>query len=220
MPLRSYIKQPKGLWTKEQIRLGFLEFVKEFGRYPTAVDIDRYEYLPSSRSLQRTYGGLVAVRQEFFPGEIDNFTRGEYRSKVASNTFKRAQVDEARFYDKLCTYLEPISVHEHKVIRPGGVTCDFFLYENDTDGVCIDIFYASDISSFAGVVNYKVRHYSKLNCRVVLVIVNAALTESVVKALVDNKKNEVPEHISIYTESYFWKEYMSKFCKESQFAKI
>ncbi|MES2971937.1 MAG: hypothetical protein V4702_06475 [Patescibacteria group bacterium] len=56
--VRSSRTRPKGIWTIEEIKAGFEAFVKDYGRYPTALEIDAYEFLPSSRSLQRSYGGL------------------------------------------------------------------------------------------------------------------------------------------------------------------
>ncbi|OHA45886.1 MAG: hypothetical protein A3A80_04405 [Candidatus Terrybacteria bacterium RIFCSPLOWO2_01_FULL_44_24] len=45
-------------WDLEKIKQGFDLFYKENGRYPTTFDVDDYKYLPSSRQIQRNFGGL------------------------------------------------------------------------------------------------------------------------------------------------------------------
>ena len=218
--LRSHIVQPKGLWSIDQIRAGFVKFYEEHNRYPTALEIDSYEFLPSSRSLQRSYGGLVSIRQKLFPGEILNFTTGEYRSKVASSTFRRAQDYEELFYNKLCGHFDPIAIHEHKVIRPGRVTSDFYIYTNETSGICLDLFYAKDMFSVAGVINNKVRRYSVLDCLVVFVLLHdGSLSQALLEACIANRRAELPDHIKAVTEESFWQDYVPALKTKSLFVR-
>ncbi len=192
-------------WTETQIKTGFLKFYSMNQRFPTAHEIDTFEFLPSSRSLQRSYGGLVNIRTRLFPEEIANFTSGEYRQKIASDTFKRSQAYEEAFHKKLCTYLEEISVHEHKIVRPGNVTSDFFIYLKPDAGICVDLFYAKDIFSVAGVINIKIKRYKKLECPVLFVLLHdGSLDQTKITQLVANRTNPVPAHIRIVTEDYFW----------------
>jgi len=44
-------------WTKNKIKDGFDKFYQEHGRYPTALEIDEYADLPSSRQIQRRLAG-------------------------------------------------------------------------------------------------------------------------------------------------------------------
>lgn len=207
--LRSFKVQPKGKWSIEEIQTGFEKFVQEHGHYPTALDIDRYEFLPSSRSIQRSYGGLVSIRRKLFPEEISNYTTGQYRGNVASVTYKRAQDYEEAFYEKLCRYIKPIAVHEHKIIRPGRVACDFFIYIDDKSGICLDLFYAKDIFSLRGVIAYKVSRYSTLSCPVVFVLIgNKTLTQENINEVIGSRNTGVPKHIKIMTEVVFWQNYM------------
>jgi hypothetical protein len=218
--LRSCILFPKGMWTLEQIRAGFAKFYQEYKRYPTALEIDAYEFLPSSRSLQRSYGGLVSIRQRLFPNEIHNFTTGEYRSKVASSTYRRAQDYEETFYDKLCEHFEPIAIHEHKVVRPGRVTSDFYIYHDDNSGVCLDLFYAKDMFSVAGVINIKIRRYAVLQCPVVFVLLHdGSLSQARLDAYLVNRKTLLPDNIKVITEEAFWQEYVPALKRLSVFVR-
>ncbi|MCA9342635.1 hypothetical protein KC950_01320 [Candidatus Saccharibacteria bacterium] len=54
-------------WTKDELRAGFEKFKNINGRYPTSHEIDSFPYLPSARSIQRTFGGLVEIRQQVIP---------------------------------------------------------------------------------------------------------------------------------------------------------
>lgn len=218
--IRSSKRQPKGLWSIDEIKAGFEAFFKEKGRYPTALEIDAYEYLPSSRSLQRSFGGLVNVRKQLFPEGIHNYTTGEFRSRVASQTFRRAQDYEEAFYDKLCEYFEPIAVHEHKVIRPGRVTSDFYIYHDDDSGVCLDLFYAKDLFSLRGVIRYKAQHYTKLSCPVVLVLIHdGTITQNNVDNIIATRQLPLPDHIKVFTEGSFWDIYIPALRQISKFSK-
>jgi hypothetical protein len=115
-------------WTKQEILASLQHFYKLYNRYPTALEIDRFEYLPSSRSIQRSFGGLVALRKELIPDSHSNFTQGAYRSSIAKETWHRAVKYEEEFYNFLCSHFDPVAIHEHKIMRPGNVASDYFIY--------------------------------------------------------------------------------------------
>ena len=50
-------------WDLNKIRYGLEEFYKLNKRYPLALEIDRYPLLPSSRQVQRKFGGLKELRR-------------------------------------------------------------------------------------------------------------------------------------------------------------
>ncbi|MDP3935272.1 MAG: hypothetical protein Q8Q46_03600 [Candidatus Giovannonibacteria bacterium] len=75
-------------WTKNKIKEGFDKFYQEHGRYPTALEIDAYVGLPSSRQMQRRFGGLPKLRQELNLDTLD-FTKGSVRSQTAQYIGKR-----------------------------------------------------------------------------------------------------------------------------------
>lgn len=217
--LRSYIEQPKGIWSLDQIKAGFEAYVDSYGRYPSAIEIDLFEYLPTSRSIQRSFGGLVKLRKELFPNEISDFTRGEYRSKIASQAFRRAQGYEEIFYGKLCKYLDSISVHEHKVLRPGRVSCDFFIYLNTDMGVCLDLFYAKDKFSARGVIDYKLRHYREVQFPVVFILIgNNTISQDQLNSFLRGKKIKIRNDVRAVTEHTFWHQYIPVLIEKSQYS--
>lgn len=50
-------------WTQEKLKIAFERYIAEYGRLPTAPEVDLTDYLPSSRQIQRSFGGLKKLRQ-------------------------------------------------------------------------------------------------------------------------------------------------------------
>lgn len=191
-------------WTKEQILAGVEYFFELYGRYPTAIEIDRFEYLPSSRSIQRSYGGLVSLRVELIPESHADFTKGSYRSNVAKMANHRAQKYEEEFYNFLSLHFDFIAIHEHKVIRPGGISSDYFVYFDENKGAVIDLFYAQDIRSLAGIIGIKLKRYILLPYEIYFILVgNPAITKEQIDILIARRKIALPSHITIDTEYNF-----------------
>jgi hypothetical protein len=194
-------------WTEDQLLKGLLKYKSEYGRFPSASEIDSYEYLPSSRSIQRSHGGLVALKRKILPDFIDehDLTRGVIRSNKASEADARAKKYEEEFYLFLCKHFSPMAVHEQKRIRPGDVSSDFFIYHNDIEGTVIDLFYAQDIKTMAKVVNIKLKRYSTLSNKVILFVLvgNPEIVQSDIDKNIANKAIPIPENVKVMCEQYF-----------------
>lgn len=191
-------------WTTEELLAGFQYFYQQYGKYPSAHEVDAFEYLPSSRSIQRSYGGLQELRKRLLPDEINNYTKGEYRSKVARATFANGRTLEALFFEYLTSVFSEISVHEHKLIRPGNVNSDYYIYLNDQEGVVIDIFYAESITNLVNVVNIKLKRYSLVTQETYLVVVgNDLLRQEDIELKTKNRQIPLPRHIHVVSELFF-----------------
>ena len=70
-------------WTLEKVKEGFGRFYNINGRYPVAYDVDDCDFLPSSRQIQRSFGGLVNLRKELGL-EVENYGQGKERSNLVS----------------------------------------------------------------------------------------------------------------------------------------
>jgi len=191
-------------WTKDQILAGLQHFYSINKRYPTALEIDDFEYLPSSRSIQRTYGGLVALRKELIPESYSDYTQGKYRSSIAKETWYRATKYEEEFYDFLCSHFDSVAIHEHKIMRPGNISSDYYVYLDEDNGVVIDLFYAKDIHSLRGVLNIKKNRYQSLPYKTIFVLVgNDELGVDVIRKLVQRRKIPLPSNILVDSEANF-----------------
>ena len=89
--LRKQTNHKQSKWTIEQIKSG-LELYKELnGNYPSSHEIDTFEYLPTSRSIQRSLGGLENIRMALgFDLSLTNLTKGTIRSKKAQSIYSQA----------------------------------------------------------------------------------------------------------------------------------
>jgi hypothetical protein len=191
-------------WTKEEVLAGLNHFYKLYSRYPTAHEIDTFEFLPSSRSIQRQFGGLVVLRKELIPRSHSNYTQGSYRSSMASKTYKRAAKYEEEFYQFLCVHFDPIAIHEHKIIRPGNVASDYFIYFSANKGIVIDLFYAQDMHSLGGVVNIKLKRYSSLPFKTIFILVGNELIDiDTIRKYLSRRKVPIPFNILVDTENNF-----------------
>lgn len=190
-------------WTLDQLKAGLAQFELLYKRPPTAYEIDDFPYLPSSRSIQRSYGGLIKLRGELL-GESLDFTTGKYRSVKAKQTYSGGKNYERLFYAYLLSVFQDISVHEQKVIRPGEVSCDFFIYLQPNEGVVIDIFYAENMRNLVNIINIKLKRYCLINQETYLVVVgNSGIGSVTLDAKMKNKKLPLPAHITVMTEDRF-----------------
>lgn len=171
-------------WTKEKIQEGFDKFFTENGRYPTALEIDAYGFLPSSRQIQRAFGGLVKLRQDLGL-EITNFGIGNERSKIATIVNHRGRNLEKKVEQVLIEHFGEHFVHIEKPLNKyyiGGANsdqnnkfrADFFVYAKNYQ-FCIDVFYASNWYNFVNIMNIKKPNYTGLKIDVYLVNMNDGL---------------------------------------------
>lgn len=207
-------------WTKDEILAGLQHFCKINGRYPSSLEIDQYEYLPSSRSIQRRYGGLVTLRSELIPESASSFTRGKIRSAVAKEAYHRAALYEEEFFKFLCTHFDPVAIHEHKIMRPGNIASDFYIYLDENSGIVIDLFYAKDKHSLNGVINIKQKRYSSLPFKVIFVLVgNSNIDIAALRGMLSLRLNSLPYHLTVDTEANFKSSTIFQIKKHSKYSK-
>jgi hypothetical protein len=207
-------------WSKDEILAGLEYYKEQYGRFPTAHEIDAFPYLPSSRSIQRSFGGLELLRRELLPNDITNYTKGAYRSAAAKKMYTNGRDLEKEFYLYLIKYFEEIAIHEHKVIRPGQVNCDFFVYLTQSYGIVIDIFYADSIVNFINIINIKLKRYILIEPETYLVVVgNDNITQELIDEKIINRRTALPSHIKIVSEKNFKSVAVPSIVARSSFSK-
>jgi len=206
------------IWTNEELLAGFNHFLELYGHYPSSHEIDEFPYLPSARSIQRTHGGLIKLRQTLIPEEHPSLASGVYRSIVAKRMWVNGRDLEDKFYKQLVSNFKQISVHEHRLIRPAGVSSDFFIYLSETDGAVIDIFYAHSMRNLVNIVNIKLKRYLLIDKETYLVVVgNSGIEHESLLSKMQNKRIPLPSHVQIVSEQYFFDVIMPKLKARSQF---
>jgi hypothetical protein len=204
--LKKAERHSKEKWTIENIRDGFEYFYELNGRYPASEETDRFEYLPSRKSIERSFGGMVNIRKTLNLSGAKDFTRGKTRSKKAREAFLRSQNYEEKFYKYLSSKIAEVRIHEHKIMRPGDTACDFFVYTCSTRGIFIDLFYAQDMHSLRGVVAIKTKKCLNVTHPVYFVLVeNDKINQKQLDELNSNRKTLLPKHILVVTEDFFIK---------------
>lgn len=194
----------KQKWTLEKIQAGIEHYKNLYGKYPSILDFNKVDFLPTARMVQRNFGGIVKLREKLNIDSASDYTKGEHRSSIARNTYARAVDYEEAFYNFLINKIPEVQVHEHKILRPGRVCCDFFVYTTDTRGVAIDLFYAQDLYSLGGVVNIKLKRYAQITYKTFFILVgNNNISMEEIERLLENRKALLPKHIRVVTESFF-----------------
>lgn len=149
-------------WNLEKVRDGFEKFHELFGCYPTAHEVDDFDFLPSSRQIQRTWGGLISLRKQLGQS-IENYSSGGTRSKIATSINVRGRKLEIIVRDYLQEKFKEPFVHiERPVHMSSKDRFDFYIYAKPTN-FAIDVFGTADFRCFTKVMNMKEIRYRKIN---------------------------------------------------------
>ncbi len=191
-------------WTKENIKLGLEKFFLEFDRYPTAEEIDSYQFLPSSRQIQRNFGGLVRLRQELGL-KVSNYGAGLERSKIALEIGKRGDQLERSVEHELIQHFGEHFVHVEKLIGKGKRRVDFYIYANGVT-FAVDVFYAKNMSQFKKIINLKALTYSGIGDNLLFVNLNelSDITDSAINDYIYKKRMvKLPDNIQVMNLNSF-----------------
>lgn len=195
MPLRTQKKGKQNPWTLEELKLGLEHFYQENKRYPTSHEFDTFPYLPSSRQIQRTFGGLVKLREKLGLPQTD-LTTGQHSRDRARKINFRAHKIEQEVYDILKKQFRVEYVHREYFFTDDKRTrTDFFIYTK-TDTFSVDVLYPSNKANLTGCLNSKMRSYKNRlnNYEVIFLMMNKEITQEEIKKILSNKKNKLPSY--------------------------
>ena len=189
-------------WTIEKIKEGFEKFYKAHGSYPTSHEVDDFTFLPSSRQIQRRFGGLPELRKILdLKGPMD-FTKGEHSSERASKINARAHKIEQKVYEYLVNQFGVESVHrEYFFIDDRRTRTDFFVYYKEGN-FSIDAFYPANIKNLIGCLNSKIRAYKSeimMEYPVIFLMMNENIDEEEIERVIKNKKNKLHKNQYVFT---------------------
>ena len=208
----------KNKWNLENIKIGLKKFYSEHKRYPTSTETDSVGYLPSSRQIQRRFGGLPALRKSLKLSGPEDFTKGEYSSLRAKTINTRSYKTEKVIYDYLVGKFGIEFVHrEHFFTDDRRTRTDFFIHAKDGN-FSIDVFFPKDKHSLIGCINSKMRTYdnnSMIQYPVIFLMMNPNITIEDIDKYVGNKKNKLNSNQHVMTLPQ-----MKKFCENKKPLKI
>lgn len=145
-------------WDTKKLKVAFDRYIAENGRLPTAPEIDKTDYLPSSRQIQRAFGGLRALREQLGYPDLD-FGKGEHRSTFAKNNTRRGREAERELEKTLIHYFGEPYVHTQKYYSDGKSRADFIVYTSSAI-FGIDVFTTETKQDLQKNVAIKVDKYS------------------------------------------------------------
>lgn len=205
-------------WTLEELRAGLENFYIKNGRYPTAPEVDAHPYLPSARTIERSFGGLVVLRKKLCLDTQTDMREGVHSSNRASMIGKRAHRIEQEVYKYLEEYFGKQFVHrEYFFLDDKRTRADFFVYDK-AEGFCVDVFYPSDKRNLIGCLNSKIAKYQGLQMNqypVIFLQMNQELEQALLDTLIKNKKKKLLAGHSLLTLGSF-----KEFCKKREPLKV
>ncbi|KKU70726.1 MAG: hypothetical protein UX94_C0001G0015 [Parcubacteria group bacterium GW2011_GWA2_47_21] len=209
--LKMEPRTTKNKWTISNIKDGFERFFRDYSRYPTATEIDGCDYLPSSRQIQRRFGGLPRLRETLKLKGVHDFTKGEYSSNRAKKINKRSYELETQIYRYLLDRFGKPFVHREYLFNDDRRTrTDFFVFCSNGN-FSVDVFYPSDKKNMTGCINSKLKTYSSnhtLQYPVIFLMMNDEIQESEIEAMIKKKTKPLKDYQKIMTMNQF-----KKFCE-------
>ena len=182
-------------WTTEKIKSGFERFNSEFGRLPSATEVDQTPYLPSARWIQIKYGGLEKLRTAL--GFTDShFGKGVFRSQIAYRVNRRGRATELELEEKLKNIFGEVFVHTERMFGARKFRVDFYVYSPDGN-FGIDIFYPDNMRTLQSSVNIKNNKYLSFQEDLFLVVANETIFQVEIDAYVLSKTRVLPENIKL-----------------------
>lgn len=191
----------------QDYRNAFEKFRLDSGRYPTATDIDKIPYLPTSRTIQRKFGGLKELRKLIgLSGDDLDQRSGAQRATVVVEMGLRSFNDENMVYKTLINKYGKQAIHRQapycdtRLLRT-----DFKIHTPNKSRLFVDIFYPRNKYSLLGCINGKQNKLKsiKLKDQIIFVVMNKTMTQGFIDNLVLNKKNQLPPNIKVVNYETF-----------------
>lgn len=183
------------LWDIEKIKEGFEKFQIQHGRLPTSPEIDQLEYLPSSRQIQRKFGGLEKLRN-LLGYKDTHFGKGKFRGQIANRSNIRGRDTELVLEKILRDKFGEVFVHTEKIFDDSKNRVDFYIYSPDGN-FGIDIFYTETMRDLQKNINIKIDKYKNFKESLYFVVGNNNFTQETIDLYNKNKSKKIPPNIGI-----------------------
>ncbi len=184
-----------GEWTVEKIKEGFDQFFKENNRLPTAPEIDKLEYLPLSRQIQRKFGGLEKLRT-VLGYEDTHFGKGSYRSDISNRVGSRGRDVELSLEKILREKFQEVFVHTERIFDDSKTRVDFYIY-CPSGNFGIDVFYTETMRDLQKNINIKIDKYQTFPDELFLVVANSNFTQKELDQYMLSKTKALPKNTKI-----------------------
>ncbi len=181
-------------WSSEKIKDGFERFRSLYNRLPTSPEIDSLDYLPSSRQIQRKFGGLEKLRRDLGYHNT-HFGKGLYRSEIAHKSNNEGRKGEIELERILRDKFGEVFVHTEKIFDLSKNRVDFFIYTPDGN-FGIDVFHTETRKDLNKNINIKLDKYANFNKKLYFVVSGNIFSQPDIDAILSLKKRTM-ENISL-----------------------
>lgn len=200
---KSMTKSKK--WDLEKIKEGFEKFQQLNNRYPAAYDVDDCDFLPSSRQIQRAFGGLVNLRKTLNLS-VENYTKGAEGTRKAIKINMEGKRCELYVFELLKTRFDERFIHIEKPLDHAYKNrYDFYIYSKPNN-FAIDVFSTDDARCLVNIMNIKAKKYAKIknnNEILYFVCFDNGLDWNKVQNWLSNKKELFPENWKVLSIASF-----------------
>lgn len=192
-------------WTLNNILEGFKLFHKQHGRWPIGIDLRSCPYLPNAKTLERNFGGIVAIRKELGVAE-PHFNAGSRRSNRATSLWTRGFELEEEIYTILVKRFHEPFVHNQGRVNLGEGKigrADFIVYHNRGKFI-VDVFFSdTEYSRFAINMAVKTKTYNHIDHAIFLVIGNPDISKQNIDRYLSSTKSPINLNLNFLTKQDF-----------------
>lgn len=182
-----------------------LRFKQENGYYPNTRDFDETEYLPSAKTIQRSFGGIRKIKSDMgLPvGDWDGRSSKANQLKT-SLSMKKSDKQEKEIYNYLVNMFGIRNIHrESPYTADSKIRSDFTIYYHPSIDykIAIDIFYPDYMTSLAGCINSKLGKidFSKLDYEILMVNMNKKFDKFIDEKM-EKRKTKLPSNVRIISK--------------------
>jgi hypothetical protein len=206
--LRGDYSEFNNFQSLEDYRAAFQKFYDLNGYFPTSLDIDACSYIPTSKTIQRRFKSLRALRKLLaLPQDQIDLRKTPQRILSALSSITRSYSSENDAYQELLKFYEPSNIHKQSPINDNTQQrCDFVIFENNERKFFVDVTFPTTIHSVKGCINSKLRRYKKsLPDKDTYIVLMSDHTEEDINKVVKSKKLPIPSNVKIVSFEGFKK---------------
>lgn len=175
-------------WTAEKIKAGFDRFIKEHGRLPKSMELDKsgiVDYLPNRKFIERNFGGFEKLRRELgYPDT--HFGKGKFRSEIAHRVNASGREIERVLEKLLRDKFGEVFVHTEKIFDNTKNRVDFYIY-SPSGNFGIDVFGTDTMHSLQANVNAKLSKYSGFSDKLFFVVASDSFSQDELDNYIERK---------------------------------
>jgi len=184
-------------WDTDSIKRGIDKFYSEHGRYPITPEVDQCDYLPSSRQIQRRFGGMEKLREEL-GYSVTSYGRGDHRKHISLRTGERGRKAEIVLEKILREKFGEVFVHSERMFGKLKTRVDFYVYSPDGN-FGIDVFDTGTMRDLQKNINIKIEKYREFTEPLYFVVANKDFTQFELDEYISKKKKNLLTNMQVCT---------------------